>query len=164
MYLTQHTDYALRVLIYAAVHHDRLINIADIAESYRISQSHLMKVCASLVKSGFLNSIRGKNGGLYLAVAPKDISIGAVVREMEPMQLVECMGHNNRCCIAPNCQLAGMLSGAAQAFLNHLDRYFLSDLLHHETLATLYRAAPGQSSSASHTNRPDKSGIAVINK
>ena len=92
MYLTQYTDYSLRVLIFAAIHKERLINIAEIAQAYQISQSHLMKVVAALVRGGFLHSVRGKNGGLYLGAAPKDIGIGAVVRHMEPMQMVECMG------------------------------------------------------------------------
>lgn len=139
MYLTQYTDYSLRVLVFAAIHKERLINIAEIAQAYQISQSHLMKVAAALVRGGFLHSVRGKNGGLYLGAAPKDIAIGAVVRHMEPMQLVECMGPDNRCCIAPNCQLAGILSGAANAFLKYLDGYTLADLLHQDTIGQLYR-------------------------
>ncbi|MCP2039693.1 Rrf2 family nitric oxide-sensitive transcriptional repressor [Neisseria sp. HSC-16F19] len=139
MYLTQYTDYSLRVLIFASIHKERLINITEIAQAYQISHSHLMKVAAALVRGGFLHSVRGKNGGLYLAAQPRDIAIGAVVRHMEPMQIVECMGPDNRCCIAPNCQLAGILSGAANAFLDHLDGYTLADLLHHDTIGQLYR-------------------------
>lgn len=139
MYLTQYTDYSLRVLIFAAIHKERLINIAEIAQAYQISQSHLMKVAAALVRGGFLHSVRGKNGGLYLGAAPQDIAIGAVVRHMEPMQIVECMGPDNHCCIAPNCQLAGILTGAANAFLEHLDGYTLADLLYPETIGQLYR-------------------------
>ena len=85
MYLTQQTDYALRVLIYAAVNDKSLVNIATIAETYNISKSHLMKVVTALVKGGFLTSIRGKGGGLKLAQPPEKIRVGTVVRVTEPL-------------------------------------------------------------------------------
>lgn len=138
MYLTQHTDYGLRVLVYTAVNDDALANIGTIADAYAISKSHLMKVVTALVKGGFLDSVRGKGGGLKLARAPENISIGAVVRHLEPMQLVECMGENNQCLLAPSCRLAGILSGAMRAFLNYLDGFTLADLLNKPTYDLLY--------------------------
>ena len=74
MYLTQHTDYAMRVLIYTAINDDALVNISTIADTYGISKSHLMKVVTALVKGGFLASVRGKGGGLRLARAPENIN------------------------------------------------------------------------------------------
>ena len=122
MYLTQHTDYGLRVLVYTA----------------NISKSHLMKVVTSLVKGGFLVSVRGKGGGLRLADVPEKINIGAVVRHLEPMQVVECMGDNNECLITPSCRLTGIITGAIKAFFNHLDQYSLQDLLDKPTYDILY--------------------------
>lgn len=140
MYLTQQTDYALRVLIYAAVNDDDLVNIATIAEAYNISKSHLMKVVTALVKGGFLSSIRGKGGGLKLAMPPEKIRVGAVVRLMEPLQIVECFGSNNHCTITPNCRLADILAGGVKAFLNHLDSFTLADLINKQTHDILYSA------------------------
>lgn len=137
MYITQHTDFSLRVLIYSAAHEEKLVNIAEIAEAYQISKSHLMKVVTALVKGGFVQSVRGKGGGLRLAVPAEQIRIGAVVRYMEPLQLVECMGDNNQCVISDNCRLAGILSGAAKAFLNHLDSFTLADMLNRPTVELL---------------------------
>ncbi|UOO81158.1 Rrf2 family transcriptional regulator [Uruburuella testudinis] len=138
MYLTQHTDYALRVLIYSAINDDALVNIGTIADTYGISKSHLMKVVTALVKGGFLTSMRGKGGGLKLACEPEQINIGAVVRHMEPMQMVECMGPNNDCLISPNCRLAGIIGGGIKAFLNYLDGFTLADLLNKPTYDVLY--------------------------
>ena len=138
MYLTQHTDYGLRVLVYTAINDDTLVNIGTIAETYNISKSHLMKVVTSLVKGGFLVSVRGKGGGLRLADDPKKINIGAVVRHLEPMQVVECMGDNNECLITPSCRLTGIITGAIKAFFNHLDQYSLQDLLDKPTYDILY--------------------------
>ena len=138
MYLTQHTDYGLRVLVYTAINDDTLVNISTIAETYNISKSHLMKVVTSLVKGGFLVSVRGKGGGLRLADHPENINIGAVVRHLEPMQVVECMGDNNECPITPSCRLTGIITGAIKAFFNHLDQYSLQDLLDKPTYDILY--------------------------
>ncbi len=138
MYLTQHTDYGLRVLVYTAINDDTLVNIGTIAETYNISKSHLMKVVTSLVKGGFLVSVRGKGGGLRLADNPENINIGAVVRHLEPMQVVECMGNNNECLITPSCRLTGIITGAIKAFFNHLDQYSLQDLLDKPTYDILY--------------------------
>ncbi|MGN6905844.1 RrF2 family transcriptional regulator, partial [Neisseria sp. P0015.S006] len=112
--------------------------IGTIAETYNISKSHLMKVVTSLVKGGFLVSVRGKGGGLRLADVPEKINIGAVVRHLEPMQVVECMSDNNECLITPSCRLTGIITGAIKAFFNHLDQYSLQDLLDKPTYDILY--------------------------
>lgn len=138
MYLTQHTDYGLRVLMYTAINDDALVNISTIADTYGISKSHLMKVVTALVKGGFLSSIRGKGGWLKLAMPPEKINIGAVVRHLEPLQLVECMGENNECLITPSCRLTGILSGAVKSFFNYLDGFTLADLLNKPTYDLLY--------------------------
>lgn len=137
MYLTQQTDYALRVLMYAGANTEGLVNIATISETYNISKSHLMKVVTALVKGGFLHSIRGKGGGLRLACEPKLISVGAVVRYMEPMVLAECFGERNQCLLTPSCRLVHLLEGAKQAFLLHLDGFTLADLLANQNTRNL---------------------------
>lgn len=139
MHLTQHTDYALRSLMYVAANPNKLVNIGAIAECYGISQSHLMKVAAALVKKGFLESVRGKGGGVRLAKAPEAINIGEVVRQLEPVKWVECMGRQNSCLLTSCCGLTGMLNGGAEAFLRHLDQFTLVDLLNQPTLALLYQ-------------------------
>ena len=129
MYLTQYTDYALRVLIYTAANQDKLVNIGSIAEAYGISKSHLMKVVTALVKAGFLEGVRGKGGGLRLGKPAEEICIGEVVRELEPFPIVECMGSNGNCILTPSCRFAGVLNGALQQFLHYLDGYTLADLM-----------------------------------
>lgn len=129
MYITQHTDYAFRVLIYAASAQGELVNIGTIAQTFDISKSHLMKVVTALVKGGFLEGVRGKGGGLRLARAAQDIGMGEVMRYMEPLNLVECMGEHNQCLVASCCRLKGMLQGANRAFLAHLDQFTLADVL-----------------------------------
>lgn len=93
MRITQYSDFALRTLIYLAVvpQSHELANIQHIADSYHISKNHLTKVVHQLSSLGLIESVRGKNGGIRLALHPRDINIGAVLRHTEAdFALVEC--------------------------------------------------------------------------
>ena len=93
MRLTNYSDYALRSLIYLATKPEPhlLANISDIANSYHISRSHLTKIIHQLGQLGYIDSVRGKNGGIRLACAPKDINLGVLIKQIEPdFNLVEC--------------------------------------------------------------------------
>lgn len=130
MRITAYTDYSLRVLIYLAVRGDELVTIREIAGAYAISHNHLMKVTHRLQLEGFVQTVRGKAGGMTLARPAEKIRVGEVVRAMEPdFTLVECFGPDNRCVIAPSCSLTGVLARALQAFLGELDRCTLADLV-----------------------------------
>ena len=131
MRLTNFSDYALRILMYAAVVPDgRLITIEETAEAYDISRAHLMKVANQLTRAGYLKATRGRSGGLTLAKRPDRIRLSEVLRATEPdFALVECMTADNRCMISPRCRLRGALNEALSAFLETLDGYTLADLI-----------------------------------
>ena len=130
MRLTTFSDYALRVLMYAASQTDRLITIEETAKIYGISRAHLMKVVNQLTKTGFLKATRGRTGGLALGMSPKKIRLGDVVRVTEPdFALVECFMPEGNCLISPRCRLRGVLKEALAAFVATLDSYTLADLM-----------------------------------
>ncbi|MBB5053978.1 Rrf2 family nitric oxide-sensitive transcriptional repressor [Afipia massiliensis] len=130
MRLTHFSDYALRVLMYAAVRGENLITIEETAKLYGISRAHLMKVANQLTRAGYLKAIRGRSGGLALAKRPDAISLGDVLRVTEPdFALVECFTADNRCLITPRCRLRGALHEALAAFVGTLDGYTLADLI-----------------------------------
>jgi len=131
MRLTRHTDYALRVLMYLARKGDGLTTIKEIAACYAISENHLMKVVHQLGRNGYITTIRGRQGGVRLAAAPDQISIGAVVRSCEEdLCVVECFNDaTNTCSITGVCGLSGMIAEALQAFLVALDSRTLADVM-----------------------------------
>jgi Rrf2 family nitric oxide-sensitive transcriptional repressor len=130
MRLTNFTDFALRLLMYAAAHEDRLITIEEASEVYDISRAHLMKVTNSLTKAGYLKAVRGRSGGLMLAKPPRKIRLGDVMRATEPdFALVECFGEGNACIITRSCRLRGVLREGLDAFNAVLDKYTLADLM-----------------------------------
>ncbi len=129
MKLTRYTDYAMRVLIHLGSSDDRLSSIAEIARAYDISQNHLMKVVQDLGRAGFVETVRGRSGGIRLGRAPTDIPLGKLVRHTEAgFDLVDC----STCKIAPACTLPRVLAEATRAFLGVLDQYTLADLLDHK--------------------------------
>ena len=126
MRVTRFTDYAIRVLLYLARDPKKLCSIAEITRAYGVSQNHLMKVVSELANVGYVESVRGRNGGIRLARPPSKINIGEVVRHTEDdFDLVGC----GSCVIAPACGLTGVLDEALAAFLAVLDRYSLADVL-----------------------------------
>lgn len=130
MRLTTFSDYAFRVLIYLGAAPQGLATIADIASAYGISENHLMKVVHHLARLGYVETVRGKGGGMRLARPPGRINVGEVLRATEDgFDLVECMGERESDCrIARACALQGALGEAVAAFLQVLDRYTLADL------------------------------------
>lgn len=130
MHITRYTDYSLRVLIYLAVQSERLSTIQEIAESYDISKNHLMKIVHQLNRNGYIETVRGKKGGMRLHMAPSDISIGVLVRKTEQdMDIVECFSSKDACRISPVCGLQSMFGEAMDAFLKTLDQYTLEDVI-----------------------------------
>lgn len=129
MRLTLHTDYALRSLIQVAIADDRLITINDIAQSFDISKQHLMKVVNDLSRKGYLDTVRGRRGGIRLGRQPLDINIGQVVRDTEELDVIGCLGQRGYCAIQRVCVLRGVLRDATEAFLAELDAYTLADLI-----------------------------------
>lgn len=130
MRLTSFTDYSFRVLLFAAANRDRLVTISEVRNHYKISHGHLLKVINGLKDNGFLESIRGRSGGLKLAMPPEKIILGNIVRVTEPdFKLIECFGDQNKCMISERCKLPGPLNEALNAFLTVLDQYTLADMM-----------------------------------
>ncbi len=130
MRLTLWTDYALRTLIYVGAKGERLSTIAEIAESFDISKPHLMKVVNKLGQQGYIETVRGKGGGIRLGRPPAQIRVGAVVRDTEEeLAVLGCLAEPGFCRIQGCCVLRRALREATQAFLQTLDGYTLAELL-----------------------------------
>jgi Rrf2 family transcriptional regulator, nitric oxide-sensitive transcriptional repressor len=130
MRLTQLTDYAMRVLIHLAQHPDRLCTIAEVAERYQVSEAHLMKITHQLGRVGWVATVRGKGGGMALALPPDRIRLGQVVLSMEnDFDVVECFSTGSSCMLTGACKLTGVMQGALEGFMDHLDAHTLADIL-----------------------------------
>jgi Rrf2 family transcriptional regulator, nitric oxide-sensitive transcriptional repressor len=142
MQLTYFTDYSLRVLIFLGAHTERLCTISEIAEAYAISDNHLMKVVNRLSTCGYIETVRGKGGGMRLARAPQLINVGDVVRHMEErFDIVECFNKKHQDCpLLPTCILKSVLYEARRNFLATLDRHTLQTVLGNDASSMFSRA------------------------
>jgi Rrf2 family nitric oxide-sensitive transcriptional repressor len=131
MRLTTFTDYSLRVLLHLALHQTTIVTVHDIAEFHGLSHHHLTKVAHALGQAGWVETLRGRHGGLRLRMPPHEIRIGAVVRIAEPdFHAAQCFDPDAPpCLIADHCGLRPLLARATWAFLNALDAVTLEDLI-----------------------------------
>lgn len=131
MRLTAYTNYALRTLMFCALHNGRLVRMGDVSEAYGISKSHLMKAARQLGQLGYLENVRGRSGGVRLAKPASQIVIGEVVRCTEgDMELVECFNAStNTCPLIGVCRLSALFQTALRAFLAELDKMTLEDII-----------------------------------
>ena len=137
MRLSQFADFGLRALMYLGVHEGERVTTEDLAEAYGISKFHLQKVVRRLKDAGLVALHRGRSGGLELALAPGEVSIGRALRALDQdSTLVECFDpDSNSCVISPTCALKGPLASAQEAFYAELDSLMLADLLHRRSAA-----------------------------
>jgi len=131
MHLTDHTDFGLRLLMTLGARAPGRISARELAEAHGISFSHVQKVVQSLESEGFVETFRGRGGGVTLARAPDEITIGEVVRALEPhLHLVRCFQPGESgCVLAGGCALTGVLKRARSAFMRELDEATLGELL-----------------------------------
>ena len=130
MHLTRFSDIGLRLLMYLARETRALpaVTVAEVASQFNIPRNHLVKVAGLLARHGYIEAIRGRSGGLRLAVAPELLRIGEVVRVLEgPKQVIEC--EQLQCRLSRDCALRQALGKAYDAFFTALDAYTLADII-----------------------------------
>lgn len=130
MRLTQYSNFALRILQFAALHAPKLVTVGEVARAHRISKAHLVKVAYDLGQRGYIETIRGRRGGMRLARPAEEITVGEIVRWTEaPLELVECFNpETNTCPLQGLCYLSRGLQRALRAFLSVLDDLTIADI------------------------------------
>lgn len=143
MQLTIFTDYGLRSLMYLAACPDRLCSVREIADHYGVSYNHLVKVAHRLSQLGYIQSVKGKGGGIKLAGDAMTLRLGDLVKTLEPnMHIVECFDRDtNTCRITGTCRLKHYLFDAAGAFIESLNGHTLADTVKNPFLT---ERAPGK--------------------
>lgn len=147
MRLTAYTNYALRTLMFCALHPERLVRIQDVSDAYGISRAHLLKAARQLGQLGYLENVRGRKGGVRLGKSAAEIIVGDVVRHTEgDIELVECFNaDSNTCPLIGACKLSVLFQTGLRAFLAELDKVTLADLISNAPLL-LERLSPNRAS------------------
>lgn len=131
MRLTTRTSIAMRALMFCAMHRGEVVRKADIAVACNASLHHMAQVIHLLGRHGLLLTARGRGGGVMLGHAPRDISVGQVVRRLESdLPFIECADtRTNTCPLIEGCRLRGGFARALEAFYAALDEISLHDLV-----------------------------------
>ena len=131
MQLTARSNYAMRLLMYCALRPGAVTPIAEIARACNMSEAHLGKIANDLSHHGYVETVRGRAGGVRLARSAGQVNLGEVVRATELQRcLVECLDRDtNSCPLIEACRLRSILARALDAFLSVLDGYTLADLV-----------------------------------
>ncbi len=146
MRLTQYSNFALRTLQLVALRAPDIVTVDDVARAHRISKAHLVKVAHELGQRGYIETIRGRGGGMRLARPPETISVGEIIRWTEaPLELVECFNPDtNTCPLQGLCHLSRGLQRALRAFLSVLDDLTIADITYNrDPLLQRLGLAPG---------------------
>ncbi|MFJ9366889.1 RrF2 family transcriptional regulator [Nocardia sp. NPDC101769] len=140
MQLSRFTDLGLRSLMRLAVSSgaEERVTVKLIARQVNASENYVAKAISRLAELGYVESQRGRTGGIFLTDAGRKTTIGTIVRQLEcDSEVIEC-GGDNPCALANACRLRGVLATAQNAFYAELDRYVLSDLVDQRTVELLY--------------------------
>lgn len=129
MRLNQRTDYALRILMFMADRGGIGATAGEVADAHELSTGVVRKAMQALSEHGFVETRRGRGRKSRLARDPDEITVGAVVRALEPLDVVECFDpERDTCRLSGACALKGHLDDARRAFLERLDETKLTEL------------------------------------
>lgn len=129
MKLNNFTDYSLRVLIFLSTQKAQKATVTQIAESYDISQNHLVKVVHNLAMLKLIDSFKGRGGGLVLKEETLKVKLGNLIMDLEgDAGIVECFNNNDQCKIESACKLKSILARAKGEFYSVLNEYTLLDI------------------------------------
>lgn len=131
MQLTSFTDYGLRTLMYLAAKPQDISSVREISDHYGISRNHLVKVVHRLSQLGYIETTKGKGGGIRIAKGTENIRLGDLIKQLEPnMHMVECFNPaTNTCRITSSCHLKHYLFEATTSFTDTMNKYTLADTI-----------------------------------
>lgn len=139
MKVSQKTEYGLRAMVAIALMagDDRPVPLSAVADSEGIPEQFLDQIVMRLRKAGFVESVRGVNGGYLLAKPADTISVGAIVRTLEgsmsPMGCVtedQLGGGDIFCGRVGACHTRNVWVRVMDAVNRALDSISLADVMH----------------------------------
>ncbi|GGI54021.1 RrF2 family transcriptional regulator [Oxalicibacterium solurbis] len=129
MKLTRFSDIGLRVLMYLAKEtRTPPVTVSEVSQQFDVPHNHLVKVVGTMAKMGWIDAVRGRNGGIRLAADPGSLRIGSVLRVLEgDNEAIDCEGIG--CRLSGDCRLRAILRDGIEAFYSAMDEYTLADIV-----------------------------------
>lgn len=133
--LSKKTQYAFKALTFMAERKkEGPVLIAEIAKKKKIPLKFMENILLELRKAGILESKKGKGGGYFFKIEPKDISLAQIMRLIEgPIALLPCVSLNfyQKCkdCDEKKCGLNRVMKQVRDNTLKILENKTVSDLV-----------------------------------
>ena len=123
------TDYGTLILVFLASQERRLCSATEVATGTHVSQPTVQKLLKLLAKTGFVDSVRGSDGGYRLACDPASITAAQILDALEgPVAITECSADDGDCALESLCQVSGAWQKINGAIRLALSEITLADL------------------------------------
>lgn len=124
--------YAVRVMLDLALNNTgECIKVKDIASRQGISEKYLEQIIAVLNRAGYVNSVRGAQGGYRIAKDPSEYTVGMILRLTEgSMAPVACLDEGTPDCDrCDTCETLEVWKELYAAINNVIDNVTIADLV-----------------------------------
>jgi len=144
MPISQKTQYAVRAVFELAKRRGiGATKIGEIADAQAIPQRFLENILSQLKGGGFVESVRGKEGGYLLVRDPKNLTVGEILRFVDgPFSPVDCtVGGKKKdsCPMEGSCPFRSLWNKAEQALAQVYDAATFEELVIQEAEAATAR-------------------------
>jgi Rrf2 family protein len=139
MRFSKKSEYGLRAMIELTQEYGHgLVQRKTLADRQKIPLGFLEMILISLKNAGLIGSRRGMNGGVYLIKAPKEITLGQIIRILDgPLAPIACVSQTayQKCEDCPHadtttCPIQRIMLEVRNAIASVLDHYSLEDFVH----------------------------------
>jgi Rrf2 family transcriptional regulator, cysteine metabolism repressor len=120
-------EYSLRAAVNLARCYPLKKSLKKIAQEERISLKYLERLFSEMKNGGIVKSLKGKNGGYYLAQNPKEIKVGKVIECTEGPIMIKCYG--TKCKMIEKCPSSLVWIKLGTQIRKTLDGIKLSDII-----------------------------------
>ena len=129
MILSTKGRYGLKAIFELALNYGSgPVSLKKIAEKYDISESYLEQLFAKLRKSGYIDTVRGPQGGYFLSRKPDEITVGMILRTLEgDITTSECVS-KEVCSRESICATRVILEKIENSINNVIDNITLADM------------------------------------
>ncbi|KPJ71499.1 hypothetical protein AMJ50_01760 [Parcubacteria bacterium DG_74_3] len=134
MKFTTKSQYGLRAMVYLAKAQNKISPLKIISEKEGIPFNYLEKIISDLEGAGFLQAKRGIGGGYFLALEPKEIKVGEIIKALEgSLAPVKCLIKDKKrrysCPRQGKCQTRRVWKKIQTSLNSTLDSITLADLI-----------------------------------
>ena len=139
MRFSKKSEYGLRAMIELTQEYGQgMVQRKMLAERQNIPLGFLEMILLSLKNAGLIGSRRGMNGGVFLIKAPKEITLGQIIRILDgPLAPIACVSQTayQKCMDCPHadsaiCPIQGVMLDVRNAIASVLDNYSLKDFVY----------------------------------